>query len=109
MIRTGDPPPVPADPKVIATALNANPRLLWQVRREIANLRVASPWLPFGPDYFERIELADGSRVASVRLELGVFVWQTSNHKGFDERVEKALRAADEALVGENPMWRLVR
>ena len=110
VVRAGDlDMPVPRDPKVIARALNADPSLLWQVLREVRDLKIAGPWIPFdGQTYFERIA-NDGSRAAFVRIELGVFHWETVNHSGFAPRVEDAMDQADEALAGENIHWRLVK
>lgn len=108
VVRAGDPDmPVPRSPKTLARALNVDPLLLWQLLREIADLKVAGPWTPFGQTYFERIA-NDGSRAAWVRLELGVYRWETANHSGFANRIEEAMGQADEALAGENVHWRLV-
>ena len=108
VVRAGDlDMPVSRDPKTVGRALNGDPWLLWQVLREIRDLKVAAPWTPFGNTYFERIA-NDGSRAAWVWLELGSYRWSTANHSGFANRVEDAMNQADEALAGENVHWRLV-
>ena len=108
VVRAGDPEmPVPRDSKAVARALNNDPWLLWQVLREIRDLKVAAPWTSFGNTYFERIA-HDGSRAAWVRRELGVFHWETANHSGFANGLEDAMSQADDALAGESLHWRLV-
>jgi hypothetical protein len=108
VVRAGDTEfPLSRDPRVVARALNADPWLLWQVLRELGPLRIAAPWTSFKDGYYERIA-NDGSRAASVRVELGAYQWETAHHRGFASELEVAVAQADEALAGESIHWRLL-
>lgn len=109
VVVAGSPDIIPLDPVLIAKTLDAHPFLFWRVQRALGNRRLVGPWMPVGPNYWERADL-DGVRVAWIWFELGGFNWETGDAKGSVSELRTAQARADGALMDRDvdEHWRIV-
>jgi len=101
--------PMSREPEVIAKALDSDPELHWRVLREMESQRLIGPWVSIGMGYWERAAF-DGERVASIKVELGGFNWETEAGRGSAVDLKTAMGEADEILTDTalSNNWRIV-